>query len=256
MCNPASFVIVKKGSSLKALWYKSISESHENIIDHFKLREKNVRGEYLFARVEITPPNNDFTKPLSKWKYKLDESDTSYLPVWWDNRKAEKAARMELKEWRKTKIILPKQNRKKITQTDYIVMCLGTIDSVDGGTINSVDGGTINWVDDGTINSVYDGTINNVYGGTINSVDGGTINRVYDGTINSVDGGTINKVHSGTIDWVHSGTINRVYGGTINSVDGGTVIYYKKPDVSILKKGNAVIIDRSGKTPICYVDKQ
>ena len=67
MCEPASFVVTKK----EVFWSKK-TESHHEIISEFKIKEQNVRKEYNLVCVEITPPDGDYTKPLSKWKYRLD----------------------------------------------------------------------------------------------------------------------------------------------------------------------------------------
>ena len=64
MCQPASFVITKNGKGINVLWDKNVSDSHEDIIEHFGLTEINVRGEVTLVRVEIVPPGLDYTKPL------------------------------------------------------------------------------------------------------------------------------------------------------------------------------------------------
>jgi len=128
MCRPASFVIVNKATKNKphlvALWDRTISESHEDIIEYFKLPETNVRDEVTLVRVEIVPPDNNYTLPLKKWEYRLDQ-DT--IPQWYDAAESEKAARTQLKEWLKAKIVLPGQKRDAITGNDYVVIVFGEV---------------------------------------------------------------------------------------------------------------------------------
>ena len=45
MCRPASMIVTKT----KVFWSEK-SDSHEDIVEEYKLKEQNVRGDYLFAR--------------------------------------------------------------------------------------------------------------------------------------------------------------------------------------------------------------
>ncbi len=93
--------------------------------------------------------------------------------------------------------------------------------------------------------------------GDIHYVRGGTIQYVEGGTIQYVRGGTIQYVYGGTIQYVYGGTIQYVEGGTIQYVEGGTIQYvYGGFDLSVLQGPNAILIDRSGPVPICYVGIQ
>ena len=68
---------------------------------------------------------------------------------------------------------------------------------------------------------------------------------------------TIQYVYGGTIQYVYGGTIQYVEGGTIQYVEGGTIQYvYGGFDLSVLQGPNAILIDRSGPVPICYVGIQ
>jgi hypothetical protein len=53
------------------------------------------------------------------------------------------------------------------------------------------------------------------------------------------------------------GMVQEVWdGGTVQEVLGGTVQAYTKLDPAILKSPRAVLIDRSGNVPVCYVGKE
>ena len=73
MCKFASSVITKNGD----IYYDVKNDSHEDLIEKHLKNEK----EENYARVEIVPPNNDKTvRPLSKWRFILDEKRK---PDWW-----------------------------------------------------------------------------------------------------------------------------------------------------------------------------
>ena len=234
MCKPASFVLTKDN----VFWSKT-SDSHEDIISEHNLHPDGARGANV-VRIEITPPNDDYTLPIGQWVYKLDQDDT---PKWYSKESAIERVMLSLPDWVASKIVLPNQERELIVDGDIVLAVYGTVNRVSGGTVNEVDGnGTVNRVSGGTVNWVYGGTVNWVSGGTVNWVDGGTVNRVDGGTVNWVDGGTVNRVDGGTVNRVSGGTVNWVYGN-------GTICAYKSlPDIKIDGKG--VVIDRSGDTVI------
>ena len=187
MCEPASMVVTKK----QVFWSKT-SDSHEEIIEEFGLKERDTRGDYTFVRVEITPPDRDFSAPLRKWQYKLDETDTSYLPKWYEEKGVEKKVRIALKDWRKQKIIMPNQAVNELKNDDYILVCYGSVENVrDSATIKNVYGSaTIEYVCDSA-------TIKNVYGSaTIKSAKGHSTVTVYI----KVDRGFLQSAHAVLID--------------------------------------------------------
>ncbi len=92
MCNPASFVMTEK----RVYWSKK-SNSHEDIISEFQLEELDQPTNVQLVRVEITPPNNDFTAKQSLWSFKTDQD---ILPKWYLPKDAERRIRRALKDWR------------------------------------------------------------------------------------------------------------------------------------------------------------
>ena len=150
MCRPASFIITKK----QVFWSKK-SDSHEDIVEEFKLKEQDVRGNYTFVRVEITPPDEDYTLPFNKWIFATDQD---VLPKWYDKKKAEKETRKHLKDWRKAKIIMPTESRI-LNNGDYIFACYGTVESMcDSSTVESMyDSSTVeDMCDSSTVKVMYD----------------------------------------------------------------------------------------------------
>ena len=117
MCEPASFVITKK-----SVYWSENSDNHHLIIEGNKLKEQNERGEYLFVRVEIVPPNRDYRLPFSKWVFKTDQD---LLPPWYDPKDAEARCRKHLKDWRKANIVMPSQTIDKLNK--YCAKIYGTV---------------------------------------------------------------------------------------------------------------------------------
>jgi len=165
MCIPASFVVTKE----RVFWSKN-TDSHEEIICEFRLKEMDVRGTPTLVRIEITPPMADLGKPLTDWVYHLDRQDIR--PSWYDAADVERRARSVLPQWRDAKVVGPGEVREKHTEGQIYVY---------GGTVQKVYNG-------GTVQKVYGGTVQEVYGGgTVQEVcDGGTVQKVYGGTVQEV----------------------------------------------------------------------
>lgn len=95
MCKAFSCIVTKEGS----VYWKAGVDSHENIIDLFKAKDKLLTDNKLpadFVRIEITPENNDYLDRDGKWLFKFDDKK----PEWW-NEKYEKLCWEELEKWKK-----------------------------------------------------------------------------------------------------------------------------------------------------------
>jgi len=95
MCKAFSCVIKRSG---KVYWKLGI-DSHEDIIDKFKLDRKNKKRNQ--CAIEISPKNNNYIEP-DEWVFKFDDD----CPDWW-KLSHEKACWSAHKEWNK-------QLRKKL----------------------------------------------------------------------------------------------------------------------------------------------
>ena len=91
MCKLISMILTKK-----EVYFLDSGDSHEEIIEKFKLKEYNSKKELNFVRVEITPgqETTDFfdwsEEALSRWTYKVDQD---ILPNWYVAEYDEKRAR-------------------------------------------------------------------------------------------------------------------------------------------------------------------
>jgi len=263
MCRPASMVVTKQ----KVFWSKN-SDSHEDIIEEFKLDEGKLREQPKLVRVEIVPPNEDYKLPFSKWNYRLDQD---IKPKWYDEKKVEARVRKHLKEWRKCKVVMPNEEKREI-KTGNIVAIYGTVKYIRGGTVEYIDGGIVEYIDGGTVEYIYGGTVEYMRGGTVECIRGGTVEYIYGGTVKYIHGGTVKYIDGGTVKYIRGGTVKYIRGGTVECIYGGTVKYidgklpselkgsvlittYKHLSPKILKSSQAVMIDRSGAKVKCYVGK-
>ena len=218
-------------------------DSHEDMINETGMEHGPMREN--FVRVEITPPDDDLTVPIDKWKYKVDQD---YLPEWYVEEVDKPRCFDALKAWA-VKHILVGQDVPEVKQGEFVVLVncntgivKGTVKEVwGGGTVKEVwGGGTVQEVwGGGTVQKVRGGTVQKVWGGTVQEVrGGGTVKEVWGGgTVQEVwGGGTVQKVRGGTVQKVRGGgtvqevrdggTVQKVWdGGTVQKQTGGIVIY-------------------------------
>ena len=90
MCRLASFIVTRE----KVLWHPS-DDSHEKIIQFHHLDDKR---ESDLVRVEMVPPNMDYSKPLKSWKFVVDQPSR---PEWFSAKTEEEMVRAELPKWKK-----------------------------------------------------------------------------------------------------------------------------------------------------------
>ncbi len=83
MCKAISAIVTKNGD----IYWKTGIDSHEELIKEFSnkeplLKEKEEPPKQKFARVELSPKDNNYLKTRKKdWVLKLDEQTK---PEWWD----------------------------------------------------------------------------------------------------------------------------------------------------------------------------
>ena len=192
-------------------------DSHEDMINETGMEHGPMREN--FVRVEITPPDDDLTVPIDKWKYKVDQD---YLPEWYVEEVDKPRCFDALKAWA-VKHILVGQDVPEVKQGEFVVL-VNCNTGIVKGTVQKVwDGGTVQEVwDGGTVQEVWDGTVQKVWGGTVQKVrGGGTVQEVWDGTVQEVwDGGTVQEVRGGTVQEVWDGTVQKQTGGIVIYADG------------------------------------
>ena len=89
MCEFASFVLDKTHE-----YYLQTSNSHADIIEHYKLREMHPNGlDAAILKVEITPPAENRKAPIGEWNFHIDQD---IMPTWFDASDAETRTRAAL----------------------------------------------------------------------------------------------------------------------------------------------------------------
>ena len=141
MCRPASMIVTKT----KVLWSEK-TDSHEDIIEEFSLKEKNVRNEVNFVRVEICPPDGDLTLPKKQWKYQIDQD---LIPNWYDAEEAEKAVRLALPDWIKRKVL--KKGEHIIKDRQVYAYDNSTVNAYNNSSIEAYDRSTVKAYDRSTV---------------------------------------------------------------------------------------------------------
>ena len=94
MCKAFSCIITKR----KKVYWKAGIDNHHELIEKFKIKgddivvstNEELRHKMKFAKVEITPKNDDYLNP-DVWVFEIDEI---IKPIWWTDEHKEKC-----REW-------------------------------------------------------------------------------------------------------------------------------------------------------------
>ena len=182
MCKCASFVLTKD----QVFWSKT-TDSHEKIIEEFGLSPDGVRGPNV-SRVEICPPDNNLSLPLSKWVYKYDDNQ---IPDWYVEEDCKSRTFKALNDWKKCKLTGWKVkeafnpvNPFKIATTPMTEQEIKTLVLQWGYVRSSV------W--DSIEDSIGDSVRNSVR----NSVEGSIRDSVRDSVRNSTRGSIWDSIHA------------------------------------------------------------
>ena len=208
MCNAFSCIVTKD----KKVYWKFAMDSHDEIIKEFKLEDNTDNQEQMqFARVEISPKNNDYLKP--RWQFKIDETIT---PEWFSPAHKQKCIEAH-KEYKKQlysilirkKIIHPFKLKihpfklksvKKVTLKQKLL--LKEWDSVRNSVETSVRTSVGSSVGSSVRDSVRDSVRNSVWDSVWDSVETSVRDSVWYSVRDSVWDSVRNSVESSVWDSV------------------------------------------------------
>ena len=148
MCQFASIVLTRDSEH----WIAGV-DSHEQIIDQRGLHADGARGPNIL-RIEITPPEDRPTAPISEWDYRVDQD---IRPRWHDAERDEVRARAALARRAETE-------RWLVTEAGHVVSA-GYGSTVTGGYGSTVTGGDCAKVTGGDYAKVTGGDRATVTGG-------------------------------------------------------------------------------------------
>jgi hypothetical protein len=162
MCSPASFVLTKD-----FVFWSMKTDSHEDIIAEHNLHQDGVRGPNVL-RVEVTPPNGDFSTDSSEWKYRLDQD---IMPAWHDAEKDETRARLALKDWIAARVIRAAAKRE-CRDGVFFAFDHSTVKAFDHSTVKAFDHSTITACDHSTVMARDQSTVEAFGQSTVNQYSG------------------------------------------------------------------------------------
>ena len=227
MCTPASFVL-----TINDIYWSANTDSHEQIIEEHKLNQDVVR-------VEITPPNDDFSKPLDEWVF---ETDQDILPDWYDAMLAEKRARSALVEWANKKLVFT--GKRKIESGELYAFGNADVWAYQTSVVIARETAVVR--SNGYCRvAAYDNTNIKAYGSS-------NVTARYMSRVLAFDNAIIFATDNASVTCCGDSLVN-AYGNSIINCDGGTVRRFSPGVVDNLLSRGSVLIDKTiGKT-ICTV---
>ena len=239
MCRPASFVATRD----RVFWSLK-TDSHTEIIDEHELHEDGSRGVNV-AKVEITPPCGDFSRPLNEWRYKLDQDMT---PDWYDPKDCERRCRRELEKWVAQRVV-----------GDGVFTSISggkVVWALAGSTVKAC-GSSVVWAYDSSVveaygSSVvraYDSSVVRAYGSSVVEAYGSSVVRAYDSSVVEAYGSSVVRAYDSSVV--------RAYGSSVVEACGShaTVRQYGDNDPPTPSGPFAVVLDCRGARAVAIVGK-
>ncbi len=258
MCRPASMIVTKQ----KVFWSEK-TESHHEIITEFNLRETDARKQINLVPIEIIPPNNDFSAPVSKWEFHIDFAGFNReLPDWFDENKAEKECRAALKYWKKQKVVSRKgvklQGGNFFVIKGAEVKALGnsTVKALGNSTVEALDNSTVEALDNSTVKAWDNSTVKALGNSTVKAWDNSTVKALGNSTVEALGNSTVEALDNSTVKAWDNSTVKAWDNSTVKAWDNSTIISYKTFDPKNLKSQNAVLVDRSKSKVKCVIGKR
>ena len=236
MCNAFSAVITEAGD----IYWQTGIDSHENIIDKFKLNKLDKKPGGLH-RIEITPENMDYLNPDGKWNFKHDEDP----PEWWNN-KYKDLCFAELEKWKEQiySLINLEEARNPINPfeidppkkiTDEHIELVRQWNSVGASVVASVGASVGNSVRNSVWNSVGASVRNSVWNSVRNSVGNSVGNSVWDSVWAYI--GSFFKLPQWEKGYPYQFIVELWKMGLVPSYDGKTWRLHGGKDAKILWEG-------------------
>jgi hypothetical protein len=204
----------------KVFWSR-YSDSHEKIISEYGLREMDVRGDAALVRIEITPPDIDWSTPPRKWQYQVDQD---ILPGWYDASSVEKRVRTALKSWRQAKLI--GCGMLRVEQGLIYAYGSATVKAYDSATVKAYGSATVEAYGSATVEA-YDSATVKAYGSATVEAYGSATVKAYDSaTVKAYGSATVEAYNSATVEACGSATIEAYDSATVKAYDSATVIQW------------------------------
>jgi len=115
----ASFVLTKDN-----VYWSATTDSHDEILSEFGLKDTGLAGKIEILRVEISPENDNYLATRNDWKYRVDQD---LLPDWAEKEKDEERTRSALESWWKACVVGVGQEIDKLEGTDFRKICFGSV---------------------------------------------------------------------------------------------------------------------------------
>ena len=205
MCRMASFIVTKT----KVFW-SQVTDSHEDIITEFELQHLDDNCNTVgIVRVEITPPEDDFSASTDRWIFSTDQD---IIPDWYDPAHAERDCRIALGKWHQFKIISDKCN---VNSGTFIALGNATVEAYGNATVRAWGNATVEAYGNATVEASDNATVR-AYGNA-------TVEAWGNATVRASDNATVRAYGNATVEAYGNATIQKHAEGVTYTLSGLSV---------------------------------
>jgi len=213
MCTFVSIVLTKDN----AFW--ALHDNHSQIIADNKLVE-TVAGRVTLVRIELTPPNNNYSAPLDQWRYRVDQD---LLPEWYEPDATEERARRAFCELAAKRIL--REGKHEVCEGSYVVVDSATVTAYGRATVTAYGRATVTAYDSATVTACDNATVTADGNATVTAYGRATVTAYGNATVTACDNATVTACDNATVVQ---------YGGTVELT------------------AEAACVDRRGPCVVCH----
>jgi hypothetical protein len=237
MCTFASIVLTKDN----AFW--ALHDNHSQIIADNKLVE-TVAGRVTLVRIELTPPNNNYSAPLDQWRYRVDQD---LLPEWYEPDATEERARRAFCELAAKRIL--REGKHEVCEGSYVVVDNATVTADGRATVTAYDSATVTADDNATVTADGRATVTACDNATVTAYDSATVTAYGNATVTAYDSATVTAYDSATVTAYGRATVTAYGRATVTADKRATVVQYGG---TVELTAEAACVDRRGPCVVCH----
>ncbi len=216
MCKIKSMILLKD-----TVYCPADTNSHSDMLEQLGIKDESLKPN--FVKVEITPPNGNFFRPLNEWVYKVDQD---HIPKWYIEEIDKERAFKALKEWADGHIFIGKNNFKITGDGWFRLKDCNNVMAYGNATVEAYGNAAVR-------------AYNNA---TVMAYDNAAVMAYDNATVEAYDNVTVRAYHNATVRACNNATVMAYGTATVEAYDNATGII---PKYSGSDRDNFILMDNS-----------
>jgi hypothetical protein len=221
MCAIKSMIILKD-----RVYCPADTDSHSDMLEQLGIKDESLKPN--FVKVEITPPNSNFFRPLNEWVYKVDQD---HIPKWYIEEIDKERAFKALKEWADGHIFIGKNNFKITGDGWFCLKDCNNVEAYGNATVRAYDNATVEAYGNATVRAYNNATVRAYNNATVEAYDNATVRVCDNVTVRAYHNATVRAYNNATVEACDNATVEACHNATVMAYGNATVRAYNNATV-------------------------